>query len=427
MMEDTTVTTNSTANQTTWTLAPRQQIFWGNQEAFANLEKFEQISNPILDQDFNFDLEDSFTTEENTESDQTKSTENSILDVENIFESVAKAEPIEISEPESVLGTETPEVKEEVSEPISEPESVLGTETPEVKEEVSEFKAPEDVIQSQNETVTTPEVSEQKRSTPQEVSRKEIPSQDIWSINEDKIEIKKETTIKPEPASNSFSEPKQEQEKQINNNKDQKITETKVEIKHENKLSENPKINNKEEKVENKEETAPQNKEVAAHQKLEFEPSPESTQIIKKYFHLLNNISKILTTQENLTGKKTNEFSISTPTENETITYITSLEENTASLNIRKIIQKSGQEDEKHHLNFNLKSPKKNLIVTIDDFKLYEEEVDLTDASKALNVTNKFSKFEFLYREELSKLEDELEEKEKKKQTKVFSTIFHQF
>ena len=416
MMEDTTVTTNSTANQTTWTPTPKQQIFWGNQEAFANLEKFEQISNPTLDQDFNFDLEDSFTTEENTESDQTKSTENSILDVENIFESVAKAEPIEISKPEVA-----------VSESVSEPESVLETETPEVKEEVSEFKAPEGIIQSQNEPLTTPEFSEQTTSTPQEASRKEIPSQDSWSINEDKTEIKKETTIKPEATSNSFSQPKQEQEKQMNNNKDQRITETKVEIKHENKISENPKINNKEEKVENKEETVAQNKELSAHQKLEFEPNPESTQIIKKYFHLLNNISKILTTQENLTGKKTNEFSISTPTENETITYITSLEENTASLNIRKIIQKSGQEDEKHHLNFNLKSPKKNLIVTIDDFKLYEEEVDLTDASKALNVTNKFSKFEFLYREELSKLEDELEEKEKKKQTKVFSTIFHQF
>jgi len=388
MMEDTTVTTNSTANQA----APKQQIFWGNQEAFANLEKFEQISNPTLDQDFNFDLEDSFTTEENTESDQTKSTENSILDVENIFESVAKAEPIEISKPEVT-------VSESVTEPesISEPE----TETPEVKEEVSGFKAPEGIIQSQNEPVTMPEVSEPKTSTPQEISRKEILSQDSWPLNQDEMEIKKEATTKPEATSNSFSEPKQEQEKQINNNK--------------------------EEKVENKEETAPQNKEVAAHQKLEFEPSPESTQIIKKYFHLLNNISKILTTQENLTGKKTNEFSISTPTENETITYITSLEENTTSLNIRKIIQKSGQEDEKHHLNFNLKSPKKNLIVTIDDFKLYEEEIDLTDASKALNVTNKFSKFEFLYREELSKLEDELEEKEKKKQTKVFSTIFHQF
>ena len=416
MMEDTTVTTNSTANQTTWTPAPRQQIFWGNQEALANLEKFEQISNPTLDQDFNFDLEDSFTTEENTESDQTKSTENSILDVENIFESVAKAEPIEISKPEVA-----------VPESVSEPESVLETETPEVKEEVSEFKAPENVIQPQNEPATTTEFSEQITSTPQEASRKEIPSQDIWSFNEDKMEIKKETTTKPEVTSNSFSKPKQEQEKQINNNKDQRITETKVEIKHENKLSENPKINNKEEKVENKEETVAQNEELSAHQKLEFEPSPESTQIIKKYFHLLNNISKILTTQENLTGKETNEFSISTPTENETITYITSLEENTASLNIRKIIQKSEQEDEKHHLNFNLKSPKKNLIVTIDDFKLYEEEVDLTDASKALNVTNKFSKFEFLYREELSKLEDELEEKEKKKQTKVFSTIFHQF
>lgn len=416
MMEDTTVTTNSTANQAVWTSAPKQQIFWGNQEAFANLEKFEQISNPTLDQDFNFDLEDSFITEENTESDQTKSTENSILDVENIFESVAKAEPIEISKAEV-----------RVPESVSEPESVLETETPEVKEEVSEFKAPEDVTQSQNEPATTTEFSEQKPSTPQEVSRKEIPSQDIWSFNEDKIEIKKEVTTKTEATSNSFSEQKQEQEKQINNNKDQRITETKVEIKHENKLPENQKVNNKEEKVENKGETAPQNKEVAAHQKLEFEPTPESTQIIKKYFHLLNNISKILTTQESLTGKKTNEFSISTPTENETTTYITSLEENTASLNIRKIIQKSGQEDEKHHLNFNLKSPKKNLIVTIDDFKLYEEEIDLTDASKALNVTNKFSKFEFLYREELSKLEDELEEKEKKKQTKVFSTIFHQF
>ena len=416
MMEDTTVTTNSTANQAVWTSAPKQQIFWGNQEAFANLEKFEQISNPTLDQDFNFDLEDSLTTEENTESEQTKSTENSILDVENIFESVAKAEPIEISKPEVA-----------VSESVSEPESVLEPETPEVKEEVSEFKAPENVIQPQNEPATTTESSEQTASTSQEVSRKEIPSQDIWSLNEDKIEIKKEVAIKSEPVSNNFLQQKQEQEKQINNTKDQRITETKVEIKHENKLPENQKFNNKEEKVENKEETAPQNKEVAAHQKLEFEPTPESTQIIKKYLHLLNNISKILTTQENLTGKKTNEFSISTPTENETITYITSLEENTASLNIRKIIQKSGQEDEKHHLNFNLKSPKKNLIVTIDDFKLYEEEIDLTDASKALNVTNKFSKFEFLYREELSKLEDELEEKEKKKQTKVFSTIFHQF
>ena len=418
MMEDTTVTTNSTANQAVLTSAPKQQIFWGNQEAFANLEKFEQISNPTLDQDFNFDLEDSLTTEENTESEQTKSTENSILDVENIFESVAKAEPIQISRPEVA-----------VSESVSEPESVLEpeTETPEVKEDVSEFKTPENVIQSPNEPVITPETSEQAISTPQEISRKEIPSQDIWSFNEDKIEIKKEATIKPEPTSNSFSEPKREQEKHINNDKDQRITETRVEIKHENKVSENPKINNKEEKVENKEDKLPQDKELSAHQKLEFEPTSESTQIIKKYFHLLNNISKILTTQENLTGKKTNEFSISTPTENETITYITSLEENTASLNIRKIIQKSGQEDEEHHLNFNLKSPKKNLIVTIDDFKLYEEEVDLTDASKALNVTNKFSKFEFLYREELSKLEDELEEKEKKKQTKVFSTIFHQF
>ena len=416
MMEDTTVTTNSTANQAVWTSAPKQQIFWGNQEAFANLEKFEQISNPTLDQDFNFDLEDSFTTEENTESDQTKSTENSILDVENIFESVAKAEPIEISKPEVA-----------VSESVSEPESVLETETPEVKEEVSEFKAPEDVIQSQNEAVTTPKFSEQITSTPQEVSRKELSSQDIWSINEDTIEIKKEVAIKSEPVSNNFPQQKQEQEKLTDNNKDQRITENKVETKHENKVSENQKINNKEEKMENKEEAAAQNEELAAHQKLEFEPTPESTQIIKKYFHLLNNISKILTTQENITGKKTNEFSISTPTENETTTYITSLEENTASLNIKKIIQKSGQEDEKHHLNFNLKSPKKNLIVTIDDFKLYEEEIDLTDASKALNVTNKFSKFEFLYREELSKLEDELEEKEKKKQTKVFSTIFHQF
>ena len=418
MMEDTTVTTNSTANQATWTPAPKQQIFWGNQEAFANLEKFEQISNPTLDQDFNFDLEDSFTTEETTESDQTKSTENSILDVENIFESVAKAEPIEISKPEVA-----------VSESVSEPESVLEPEpeTPEIKEDISEFKTSEDVIQSQNEPVMTPEFPEQTASTPQQVSKKEILSQEIWSFNEDKIEIKKEATIKPKPASNSFSQPKQEQEKLTDNNNNQRITETKVEIKHENKVSENPKFNNKEEKVENKKETVVQNEELSAHQKLEFEPSPESTQIIKKYFHLLNNISKILTTQENLTGKKTNEFSISTPTENETITYITSLEENTASLNIRKIIQKSGQEDEKHHLNFNLKSPKKNLIVTIDDFKLYEEEIDLTDASKALNVTNKFSKFEFLYREELSKLEDELEEKEKKKQTKVFSTIFHQF
>jgi|GEM_PF-3583877 hypothetical protein len=48
-----------------------------------------------------------------------------------------------------------------------------------MKEEVSEFKAPENVIQPQNEPATTTESSEQTASTPQEVSRKEIPSQDI--------------------------------------------------------------------------------------------------------------------------------------------------------------------------------------------------------------------------------------------------------
>ena len=79
-------------------------------------------------------------------------------------------EPIENSKPEVA-----------VSESVSEPESVLEpeTETPEVKEEVSEFKAPENVIQPQNEPATTPEFSEQTASTPQEVSRKENSSQDI--------------------------------------------------------------------------------------------------------------------------------------------------------------------------------------------------------------------------------------------------------
>ena len=55
-----------------------------------------------------------------------------------------------------------------VSESVSKPEP----EIPEVKEEVSEFKASEDISQSQNEPLTTPESSEQITSTPEEVSRK---------------------------------------------------------------------------------------------------------------------------------------------------------------------------------------------------------------------------------------------------------------
>jgi hypothetical protein len=68
------------------------------------------------------------------------------------------------------------------------------------------------------------------------------------------------------------------------------------------------------------------------------------------------------------------------------------------------------------------------LIVKVDEFKLYEELIDLQDPVKQLQVWDKLKKFDFLFKSKLSDLEEKMEEiKAMKEKMKVFRDIFRNF
>ena len=70
----------------------------------------------------------------------------------------------------------------------------------------------------------------------------------------------------------------------------------------------------------------------------------------------------------------------------------------------------------------------KNLLITVDNQLLYEEEKDLQDPVKAMQVSDKINKFSFLFEQRLRELEEEWEKiKAEKERIKPFRDIFRNF
>jgi len=117
-------------------------------------------------------------------------------------------------------------------------------------------------------------------------------------------------------------------------------------------------------------------------------------------------------------------------TDKSMIRYIISIENSELPSLVVNRIEKDYARDEEseHKLEFTSESIDSNLIVKVDEFKLYEELIDLQDPVKQLQVWDKLKKFDFLFKSKLSDLEEKMEEiKAMKEKMKVFRDIFRNF
>lgn len=391
--------TNQENSQENWI---KNSFFWGNEAVFENLEKFERISNPT---DENQDFDFSFTDEEqgSLESDQ------NINDEENtdVLQGAWLDTMFTASAPEEKLLDPMNTLYDQPDENISSPseEAWLQVEIlPQENENSEEKEAEEEYLPVQsfeNESFEkNSEIVENQAEEVQELSSDEETKEDDSISSEDTDVEWKEGS---ESEDISFSQ-----------------SEANISFENEN-----------DEAVEN--ENMEQSWEQMAALEMESEPKRELSDLMKKYEELFAMGKRILKLENKISKEEKSVFEIlGNNTEKSMITYeISPLrdEHERATLTLIKTEKDFVRNEElQHALTFSSQEIEKNLLITVDNQLLYEEEKDLQDPVKAMQVSDKINKFSFLFEQRLNELEEEWEKiKAEKERIKPFRDIFRNF
>ena len=209
----------------------------------------------------------------------------------------------------------------------------------------------------------------------------------------------------------------------------------KDEEKMQNIEEDNESEDNKEEDEEdntNEETIEEQSAEEKAALNMEEYDTENLSSLMKQYRELLNLAKTMIWLEQKINKDETITQTeiIGNNTEKNMIRYLVSIEwEENSSLIIMRIEKDYARDEESEHkLEFTSEDGDKNLIIKVDDFKLYEEILDLQDPVKQLQVWDKMKKFNFLFQWRLSELEEKMEEiKEMKEKMRAFRDIFRNF
>ena len=161
--------------------------------------------------------------------------------------------------------------------------------------------------------------------------------------------------------------------------------------------------------------------DLQAHQQLEQEPVSQQTKLMQKFHNLLTSAKEILRLQHKL-QQDPDVFELSGGTTSKSqVSYTISLDQNAdiPVLNIKKTeLFIDSQEQEEHLLSLTCESPDENLKISIDNELLYVENIDLIEGNKPVFVSEKLNKFEFFFSDKEKELSEQREkikiEKEKK-------------
>ena len=393
-----TVTTEENT-QETWI---KNSFFWGNEAVFENLEKFERISNPT---DENQDFDFSFTDEEQgtPEPDQNINDEENTDVLQGAWLDTMFTASAPEEKPLDPMNTLYDQPDENVSSPSE--ESWLQVEILPQENENSEEKEAEEeylpVPSFENENFEkNSEIPEDQAEEVQEVSSDEETKGDDSVSSEDTAAQWKENS---ELEDISFSQ-----------------SEDNISLENEN-----------DEVVEN--ENMEQSSEQIAALEMESEPKRELSDLMKKYEELFAMGKRILKLENKISKEEKSVFEIlGNNTEKSMITYgISPLrdEHERATLTLIKTEKDFVRNAESQHtLTFSSQETEKNLLITVDNQLLYEEEKDLQDPVKAMQVSDKINKFSFLFEQRLKELEEEWEKiKAEKERIKPFRDIFRNF
>ncbi len=380
----------------------KNSFFWGNEAVFENLEKFERISNPT---DENQDFDFSFTDEEQgtPEPDQNINDEENTDVLQGAWLDTMFTASAPEEKPLDPMNTLYDQPDENISSPSE--EAWLQVEIlPQENENSEEKEAEEEYLPQQSfenkNFEKNSEIPEDQAEKVQEVSSdEETKGDDSVSSEDTAVEWKENSELEDI----SFSQ-----------------SEANISFENEN-----------DEVVEN--ENMEQSSEQIAALEMESEPKRELSDLMKKYEELFAMGKRILKLENKISKEEKSVFEIlGNNTEKSMITYeISPLrdEHERATLTLIKTEKDFVRNEESQHtLTFSSQEREKNLLITVDNQLLYEEEKDLQDPVKAMQVSDKINKFSFLFEQRLKELEEEWEKiKAEKERIKPFRDIFRNF
>lgn len=378
-------------------------FFWGtNAAAFENLERFEQITNPVGEPNFEFQFEDVVPQGQNQDQKSEFSPDGSSPDL-------------------------TPQTSQSASVP--------------------EFSADDFVASSQNQS-TLPNDSNLTPSEPT-VGGSDLPNADsdiaaqtvsadasFW-VSEQASQVDESDFVK------DFSDAVLPDVSSQENSSDQSIPVTEafwvteldspvIESNFEESTSDTP-SDALDQSVSDDEpsELASTNAELQDHQELEQEPVSERTKLMQKFVNLVTSAKEILRFQRHL-HQDSESFEIAGGrTSQSQISYIISLDQNSEIpiLHFQKNeIFSATQESQQHLLTLTSETLDYNLQISIDKEPLYVENIDLLEGNKLVFVSEKLNKFEFFFSDKEKELSEQREKIKAEKEKKAWlNAIFRAF
>lgn len=378
-------------------------FFWGtNAAAFENLERFEQITNPVGEPNFEFQFEDVVPQGQNQDQksefspdvsspDLTPQTSQSASMPEFSADDFWVQSPAQNSLPDDLIITPSEPAVGGSALPNSDSDSVDQTISADasfwVSEQVSQI-AESDFVKDVSDAVL-PDVSSQENSSDQS-----IPVTEAFWVTELDSPV-------------------------IESNFEESTSDTPSDALDQSVSDDEPS------------ELASTNTELQAHQELEQEPVSERTKLMQKFVNLVTSAKEIIRFQRHL-HQDSESFEIAGGrTSQSQISYIISLDQNSEIpiLHFQKNeIFSATQESQQHLLTLTSETLDHNLQISIDKEPLYVENIDLLEGNKLVFVSEKLNKFEFFFSDKEKELSEQREKIKAEKEKKAWlNAIFRAF
>ena len=384
-------------------------FFWGtNAAAFENLERFEQITNPVGESNFEFQFEDVAPQGQNQDQKSEFLPDVSGLDLTP--QTSQSASVPEFSADDFVVSSQnqtalpndsnlTPSEPTAGSSDLPNVDSDIAAQTVSadasfwVSEQASQV-AESDFVKEVSDAVL-PDISSQENSSDKaDFSDQSIPVTEAFWVTE-----------LDSPA--------------IESNFEESTSDTPSDALDQSVSDDEPS------------ELASTNTELQAHQELEQEPVSERTKLMQKFVNLVTSAKEILRFQRHL-HQDSESFEIAGGrTSQSQISYIISLDQNSEIpiLHFQKNeIFSATQESQQHLLTLTSETLDHNLQISIDKEPLYVENIDLLEGNKLVFVSEKLNKFEFFFSDKEKELSEQREKIKAEKEKKAWlNAIFRAF
>lgn len=384
-------------------------FFWGtNAAAFENLERFEQITNPVGEPNFEFQFEDVAPQRQNQDQksefspdgsspDLTPQTSQSASVPEFSADDFWVQSPAQNSLPDDLIITPSEPAVGGSALPNADSDSVDQTVSADasfwVSEQVSQI-AESDFVKDVSDAVL-PDVSSQENSSDKaDFSDQSIPVTEAFWVTELDSPV-------------------------IESNFEESTSDTPSDALDQSVSDDEPS------------ELASTNTELQAHQELEQEPVSERTKLMQKFVNLVTSAKEILRLQRHL-HQDPEVFEIAGGrTSQSQISYTISLDQNSEIpiLHFQKNeIFSATQESQQHLLTLTSETLDHNLQISIDKEPLYVENIDLLEGNKLVFVSEKLNKFEFFFSDKEKELSEQREKIKAEKEKKAWlNAIFRAF